>query len=156
MKLPYLYYCCVYSSQKFWTPTLLSAKYHCYHLHIVNKIPNPSNYTFIFFSLDLQVLCTWQLIWMNCCGTIACVLILAVVLLFGSSLHDLLRVLLLLPSNRSFSFLCYFLHDYKEVTQTQERMKVRIPMNSVLYIAGDYNNVERAGFVYCRSWWKTF
>jgi hypothetical protein len=64
MKLPYLYYCSVYSSQKFWTPTLLSAKYHCYHLHIVNKIPNPSNYTFIFFLLDLQVLCTWQLIWL--------------------------------------------------------------------------------------------
>jgi len=64
MKLPYLYYCCVHSSQKFWTPTLLSAKYHCYHLHIVNKIPNPSNYTFIFFLLNLQVLCTWQLIWL--------------------------------------------------------------------------------------------
>ncbi|CAK9260194.1 unnamed protein product [Sphagnum jensenii] len=42
---------------------------------------------------------------MNCCGTIACVLILAVVLLFGSSLHDLLRVLLLLPSNRAWC--CY-------------------------------------------------
>ncbi len=54
----------VYSSQKFWTPTLLSAKYHCYHLHIVNKIPNPSNYTFIFFLLELQFLCTWQLIWL--------------------------------------------------------------------------------------------
>jgi hypothetical protein len=39
-------------------------------------------------------------------------------------------LLLLLPSNRSFSFLCYFLHDHKEVTQTQERMKVRILMNS--------------------------
>jgi hypothetical protein len=54
----------VYSSQKFWTPTLLSAKYHCYHLHIVNKTPNPSNYTFIFFLLELQFLCTWQLIWL--------------------------------------------------------------------------------------------
>ncbi len=66
----------------------------------------------------------------NCCGTIACVLVLARVLLFGSSLHDLLRVLLLLPTNRSFSFLSYFLHDHKEVTQTQERMKMRILMNS--------------------------
>jgi hypothetical protein len=64
MKLPYLYYCSVYSSQKFWTPTLLSVKYHCYHLHLVNKIPNPSNYTFIFFLLELQFLCTWQLIWL--------------------------------------------------------------------------------------------
>jgi len=137
MKLPYLYYCSVYSSQKFWTPTLLSAKYHCYHLHIVNKIPNPSNYIPSFFSCLIcksSVHGSWfgwyQTHNMNYCGTIACVLILAGVLLFGSSLHDLLRVLLLLPSNRSFSFLCYFLHDHKEVTQTQERMKVRIPMNS--------------------------
>jgi hypothetical protein len=26
---------------------------------------------------------------------------------------------------------------------------------SVLYRAGDYHNVERAGLVYCRSWWRT-
>jgi hypothetical protein len=128
----------LYSSQKFWTPTLLSAKYHCYHLHIVNKIPNPSNYTFVFFLFDLQVLCTWQLIWLipdtqhellwdysMCADTSRGT---AVQELIAQSLKGAL--LLLLPSNRSFSFLCYFLHDHKEVTQTQERMKVRILMNS--------------------------
>jgi hypothetical protein len=122
MKLPYLYYCCLCIPHK------NSGLQLCYLLNTIvitcilwtrflTQVIIPSFFSCL--SCNSSVHGSWfgwsQTHNMNCCGTIACVLILAGVLLFGSSLHDLLRVLLLLPSNRSFSFLCYFLQITKKL-----------------------------------------